>query len=78
MVDDPEKHIQQTGQYKKPDPWEKRTTQKQKREKKYEEQNIRFQITLIPVRTCKVRVMTQLLFEASNARTCVDVYKAWF
>jgi hypothetical protein len=30
MVDDPEKHIQQTGQYKKPDPWEKITTQKQK------------------------------------------------
>jgi hypothetical protein len=33
MVDDPEKHIDSTGQYKKPDPWEKRTTQKQEKGK---------------------------------------------
>ena len=33
MVDDPEKHIQQTGQYKKLDPWEKRTTQKKEKGK---------------------------------------------
>ena len=46
-----------------------------KREKEQEERNIRFKITLIPVRTCKVRVMTQL-FEALNAQTCVNVQKA--
>ena len=33
MVDDPEKHIHQTGQHKKLDPWEMRTTQKKEKGK---------------------------------------------
>jgi hypothetical protein len=33
MVDDPEKHIHQTGQYTKHDPWETDQTRGMKREK---------------------------------------------
>ena len=46
MVDDPEKHIHQTGQYKKPDPWgrEQPRVKEQKKRKKHS-----LQITLITV-----------------------------
>ena len=57
-------------------PGKREPPRQKKREKKYEERNIRFKIALIPVQTFKVRVMTQLLFEAFNEQTCVDVHKA--
>ena len=45
----------------------KRNHQKREKGKAIQERSILFQSTLIPARTCKVQVMTQLLFEALNA-----------
>ena len=78
MVDDPEKHIDSTGQYKKPDPWEKRTTQKQEKGKELRGTKHSLPNYTHPCANMQSLSDNSILFEAFNARTCVYVYKAWF
>ena len=55
IVKDPEKHIHQTGQYKKHDPWENRSIQRKEKGKDQKKRKRHsLQVTLIPAQTCKL------------------------
>ena len=57
MVEDPEKHIHYTGQYKKFDPWQTDQTRGKNREKKKKWKRRSLQVTLIPMQTCKLEFL---------------------
>jgi hypothetical protein len=75
MVNDPDRHVHKTGKHRKPDPWKIDQPEEQREKKDEEKETFTSKLNLSQSTNMQVRALTQLLFEAFNTWTCVDVHK---